>query len=74
MGESLSSIENQISQRFLLTCSSTKVYEGKVVKGGNGEVPDCKIDCCGLLIAPGLLDLQVCAITASLTSMLVINC
>ena len=63
VGESFVGIENQISQRFLLTCAPTKVYEGKVVERGDGEVPDCKIDCSGLLVAPGLIDLQVCAIT-----------
>ena len=56
----------QIVLRFrrakdFFTCVPTKVYEGKVVEGENGEVPDCKIDCSGLLIAPGLIDLQVCA-------------
>ena len=74
VGESLVGIENQISQRFLLTCAPTKVCEGKVVEMGNRELPDCKIDCSGLLVAPGLIDLQVCAITASLTSRLVIKC
>ena len=74
VGESLVGIENQISQRFLLTCAPTKVCEGKVVEMGNRELPDCKIDCSGLLVAPGLIDLQVCAITASFTSRLVINC
>ena len=48
-----------------------KVYEGKVVEGEASKVPDSKIDCAGLLIAPGLIDLQVCAMIASLASRLV---
>ena len=59
MGESLKSFENKfyLPTDFLHTYA--KVHEGKVVEGGGSKVPDSKIDCAGLLIAPGLIDLQV---------------
>ena len=74
MGESPKSFENGFPQPtdFIHTCA--KVYEGKVVEGGGSKVPDSKIDCAGLLIAPGLIDLQVCDMMASLTSRLVFGC